>query len=135
MSAVSPQPLSDTHEVLVRADHLRRLETRLWLAQRITAVILAVCVIVHLVTIIYAVRHGLTADVILARLRGSTAWLVFYVLFVAATAVHTSIGLRAVAAEWLDWKGRFSNAATFLAGALLLALGLRAVAGLFGGGT
>ena len=133
MSAVAPQPLAETNEVLVRADNMRRLETRLWLAQRITAVILAVCVVVHLVTIIYAVRHGLTADVILGRLRGSTGWLVFYLVFVASTAVHASIGLRAVAAEWLGWNGRFSNAATFLAAALLLALGLRAIAGLFGG--
>ena len=54
-------------------------------------------------------------------------------VFVVTTAVHTSIGLRAVAAEWLGWNGRFSNAATFFVGALLLALGLRAVAGLFGG--
>ena len=134
MSAVAPQPLSEPNEVVVRADHMHRLEARLWIAQRITAVILAICVVVHLVTIIYAVRHGLSADVILGRLRGSTSWLVFYVVFVASTAVHTSIGLRAVAAEWFDWRGRFSNASTFFVGALLLALGLRAIAGLFGGG-
>lgn len=133
MSAMAPQPLGDAIEVGVRAASVQRFEARLWLAQRITALVLAVCVVVHLVTIIYAVREGLSADAILVRLRGSTGWLLFYVVFVVTTAVHTSIGLRAVAAEWLGWKGRFSNAATFFVGALLLALGLRAVAGLFGG--
>ena len=113
----------------------QRLESRLWLAQRISAIVLAICVVVHLVTIIVAVRSGLSAGAILGRLRGSNAWLAFYVIFVTAVAVHAPIGLRAIAAEWGGWRGRFLNAATFLVGTLLLALGLRAVAGLFGGGT
>ena len=59
MSAMAPQPLGDAIEVGVRAASAQRLEARLWLAQRITALVLAVCVVVHLVTIIYAVREGL----------------------------------------------------------------------------
>ena len=106
----------------------------MWLIQRASAVVLALCVVVHLVTIIVAVRSGLSAGVILGRLRGSPSWLVFYLVFVVAIAMHAPIGLRAIAAEWLGWRGRFLNAATFFTGALLLALGLRAIAGLFWGG-
>ncbi len=75
-----------------------RRETMLWVAQRVTAVVLAFCVLVHLATIIYAVRGGLTAAEILGRTRGSVAWAAFYVIFVMAVAVHGAIGLRAVVA-------------------------------------
>ena len=126
------RPMSATNAALPVT---RSLETRLWIAQRLTAVMVAFCVVVHLLTIIVAVRGGLSAAEILGRLRGSTGWLAFYVFFVGTVAVHAAIGLRAVAAEWLSWRGRFLDAATFLTGALLLALGLRAVAGLFFGAT
>jgi fumarate reductase subunit C len=82
-----------------------RGETLLWVAQRASAAVLAACVAVHLVTIVWAVRGGLTAAEILARTRGSTGWLCFYALFVLAAAVHAPIGLRAVAIEWLGWRG------------------------------
>lgn len=95
--------------------------------------VLAVCVLVHLITIMLAVRGGLSAAEILGRLRGSPAWLAFYLIFVASVAVHAPLGLRAIVAEWLGWRGRFLNAGIFLVGTVLLALGLRAIAGLFGG--
>ena len=110
-----------------------RFETRLWAAQRLSALVLALCVVVHLITIVLAVRGGLSAAEILGRLRGSTAWLVFYLLFVVSVAIHAPLGLRAIVAEWLGWRGRFLNAGIFLTGTVLLALGLRAIAGLFGG--
>ena len=46
-----------------------RAETRLWLAQRASAAVLALCVAVHLVTMIAAVRGGLTAAEMLGRTR------------------------------------------------------------------
>lgn len=95
--------------------------------------VLAVCVLVHLITIVLAVRSGLTAGEILWRLRGSFAWLVFYLIFVASVAIHAPLGLRAIVAEWLGWRGRFLNAGMFLTATVLLGLGLRAIAGLFGG--
>jgi fumarate reductase subunit C len=95
--------------------------------------VLALCVLVHLITIVLAVRGGLSAAEILGRLRGSPMWLVFYLVFVASVAVHASLGVRAIVAEWLDWRGRFLNAGIFMLGTVLLALGLRAIAGLFGG--
>ncbi|HEX7053251.1 MAG TPA: succinate dehydrogenase [Burkholderiales bacterium] len=109
-----------------------RSETTLWLAQRASAAVLAVCVLVHLVTIVVAVRGGLTAEEILARTRGSHAWLAFYALFVLAAAVHAPIGLRAVAIEWLGWRGR-SRDIVLAAFAMALAwTGLRAALAVFG---
>ncbi len=83
-----------------------RAESLLWVLQRASAAVLAVCVVVHLITIIYAVQGGLTGDEILARTRGSAGWFAFYSLFVLAVTVHVPIGLRAVLGEWLGWRGR-----------------------------
>lgn len=105
----------------------RRLEVRLWVAQRASAVILAGCVIVHLAVIIYAVRAGLSAAQILGRTRGSVAWGSFYSIFVLAAAVHGAIGLRTVAAEWLGLRGRGAQWTIGAIGLALLVLGLRAV--------
>jgi len=77
----------------------------LWIAQRASAAVLAVCVVVHLATIIYAVQGGLTAAEILGRTRGNAGWLAFYSVFVLAVSVHAPIGLRTVFIEWLRWRG------------------------------
>jgi fumarate reductase subunit C len=106
-------------------------QTVLWLAQRITAAILAVCVVVHLATIIYAVQGGLTAAEILGRTRGNTAWLAFYSLFVVAVAIHAPIGLRPVLGEWLKWRGVSREIALSFFSIFLVLLGMRAVIGVF----
>lgn len=102
-------------------------QTRLWLAQRASAAVLAFCVVVHLAVIIYAVRGGLSAAEILARTQGSLPWAGFYALFVVAVAVHASVGVRAVALEWLHLRGRALGVLVALVAAVLLGLGLRAV--------
>ena len=104
-----------------------RMQVLLWAAQRASAVVLAALVFVHLAVIIYAVRNGLTADEILGRTRGSVAWAMFYGLFVTAVAIHAPIGLRAVLAEWADWRTPGRDRALVLFGLLLFAWGLRAV--------
>lgn len=111
-----------------------RLQVLLWGAQRISAMVLALCVIVHLVTMIFAVRSGLTAAEILGRTQGSTAWLLFYAVFVLAVAVHAPIGLRGIIAETSHWRGPPLDVCTGLAGAALAVWGLRAVLAVFGGG-
>jgi fumarate reductase subunit C len=93
--------------------------------------VLALCVVVHLVTIIYAVRNGLSAAEILGRTRGSVPWAVFYSLFVAAVAVHAPIGLRNVLAETFGWRGRGLDIAMLALGALLVIWGGRAVIAVF----
>ena len=110
----------------------RRREVALWVAQRATAGVLALCVVVHLATIVYAVRGGLSADEILARTRGNYAWAAFYVVFVLAAAIHGAIGLRTVAAEWLGFRGDAAELAVTLVGLLLTIMGLRAVIAVFG---
>ena len=100
---------------------------RLWIAQRITAMILALCVVVHLATIIHAVRGGLGAAEILGRTRGSFAIGAFYALFVLAAAIHGGIGLRTIAMEWFR-LGRASNWLAAIVTLALVVLGLRAVA-------
>ncbi len=103
-----------------------RSQVLLWGAQRISAMLLAVCVMVHLITIIYAVRNSLSAAEMLGRTYGSVAWGSFYVLFVMAVAVHAPIGVRNICSE-LGWRGRGVDV-TLLVLALALATGgLRAV--------
>ena len=109
-----------------------KTQSYLWVAQRASAAVLAFCVAVHLATVIYAVRGGLSAAEILGRTRGSVAWLAFYGLFVLAASVHAPIGLRSVFAEWLRWRGGSRDIALALFAALLFALGIRAVVAVFG---
>ena len=104
-----------------------RAEAQLWLAQRASAAVLAFCVAVHLATMIIAVRGGLTAASILGRTRGSAGWAAFYALFVLAVAIHASIGLRTIAAEWLGWRGRAADTAFVATGLALAALGAYAI--------
>ena len=77
----------------------RARQSLLWLAQRASAAVLALCVVVHLATMIVAVRGGLTAAEILGRTRGSVAWAAFYGVFVVGVAIHAPIGLRTIVAE------------------------------------
>ena len=108
-----------------------RSETLLWVAQRASAALLALCVTVHLATILYAVQGGLTGAEILGRTRGNAAWAAFYTVFVLAAAVHAPIGLRAVLAEWFGWRGRARDFALIAFAVVLAGLGLRAVAAVF----
>ena len=108
-----------------------RGETRLWIAQRASAAVLALCVLVHLAVIVYAVRGGLSGAEILARTRGSAGWLAFYSVFVVAASVHAPIGLRAVFIEWLRWRGRSRDAVLLLLAGVLAWMGMRAVLAVF----
>lgn len=100
---------------------------RLYLLQRISALLMAPLVLGHLAVMIYAVRGGLDAAEILARTRGSLAWGAYYGVFVVAASIHASIGLRAVALEWFKLKGMALDLLSLGAGAGLLMLGGRAV--------
>ena len=73
-----------------------RGEVWLFAAQRLSAMVLAPLVLLHLGTMIYAVQDGLSAAEILARTRGSVFWGANYALFIAAASVHGAIGLRAI---------------------------------------
>jgi fumarate reductase subunit C len=102
-------------------------QAKLWYWQRLSAMVLAVCVVIHLATIIYASRGGLTAAQILARTRGNAPFAVFYAVFVVACAVHVPIGLKAIVIEWLRWRERNASIAAVIIALFVLAMGVRAV--------
>ena len=103
------------------------LDVRLYLAQRITALIMAPLVLGHLAVMIYAIQGGLDAAEILSRTRGSVLWGVFYGVFVLVASIHAAIGLRVVVHEYLKVTGAALSVFTSLAGLLLFFLGARAV--------
>jgi fumarate reductase subunit C len=104
-----------------------RTQVLLWAAQRASAAVLAFCVLVHLVTIIYAVRSGLTAAEILGRTTGSATWAAFYGVFVLAVAIHAPIGLRNVLAETFGWRRRGLDVLVLVTAVTLAFWGWRAV--------
>jgi fumarate reductase subunit C len=108
-----------------------RAEAWLWLAQRASAAVLGLAVVVHLGTLVTAVQGGLSAAEIVSRLQGHAGWLAFYVVFVLAAAVHAPLGLRAVLREWTP-IGPFAAGLASLGLALaMVALGLRAALAMF----
>ena len=103
------------------------MERRLFVLQRLTAMVLAPLVLAHLGLVLVAIRGGLSAAEILARTQGSVGWALFYGLFVVTVAVHAPIGVRNVLREW---TGLPRGAVDLLAlgfGVLLVVIGLRAV--------
>ena len=103
------------------------MERRLFLAQRLTAMILGPLVLIHLGLILVAIRHGLTAAEILGRTQGSVGWALFYGLFVFCVAIHAPIGLRNILREWTSVPRGMLNPLMVAFGLLLLVLGGRAV--------
>ncbi len=108
------------------------VQTRLWLAQRISALVLAVAVTVHLIGIVTAVQGGLTAAEIIERVGGNGVLALFYGVFVIACTVHAPIGLRTVLAEMTTFKPASVNGIAFTFAAVILLLGLQAVLGFYG---
>jgi len=102
-------------------------QVKLWYWQRLSAMALAICVVVHLAVIIYASRGGLTAGEILGRTHGNAPFAAFYSVFVVACAVHVPIGLKTIAVEWLRWRERNASIAAVIIALALLVMGLRAV--------
>ena len=108
-----------------------RAETWLWITQRGAGLILAFAVTLHIATIIYAVHRGLSAAAILGRTQGNVAWLVFYIIFAVAAAIHGGIGLRTIIRETTSWRGASLEAAVAAFVVLGALAGCRAAAALF----
>ena len=103
------------------------ISLRLYMLQRLTALVMVPLVIGHLALMIYAIQGGLSTDEILGRTKGSYAWFLFYGVFVLAVSIHGAIGLRTIIYEWLKVKGAALDIFMWAFGALLLAMGSRAV--------
>lgn len=110
------------------------LSMRLYLLQRLTALLMAPFVCVHLSVMIYAVQGGLSAGEILGRTQGSVLWAWFYGTFVVAAALHAALGLRVIAYEWLGVSKRALGPLTWSIAGILAILGLRAVWAVTGAG-
>lgn len=102
-------------------------QARLWYLQRVSAMVLAACVVVHLLVILWAVRGGLTGAEVLGRTQGNWGFAAFYAAFVLACAVHVPVGLARIAEEWWGWSSISAVRAGWLVAAVIALLGLRAV--------
>jgi len=98
-----------------------------YMAQRVSAMVMAPLVLGHIAVMIYAIQGGLSTAEILDRTRGSLAWFAFYGSFVVAVSVHASIGLRVVVGETLKLRGVMLDLLTWGAMFVLLFMGARAV--------
>ncbi|WP_300035155.1 succinate dehydrogenase [uncultured Roseobacter sp.] len=103
------------------------LDLRLYMAQRISALIMAPLTLGHIAVMIWAVQGGLSAGEILGRTQGSVFWFLFYGTFVAAVSVHAAIGLRVIVYEHVGISGKTLTALTWAVFAVLIAMGARAV--------
>ena len=104
------------------------LTVRLYIVQRIAALVMIPLVAVHLGLMIYAIAGGLTVGEILSRTHGSFAWFALYGLFVLAASAHGAIGLRAILVEWGGLRSRLAaDAVTVVVAFGLFLLGARAV--------
>jgi fumarate reductase subunit C len=109
------------------------LQAKLWYAQRISAMVLGICVAVHLVMIFYAIRGGLTAQEILGRTQGNVLFAFFYEVFVLACFIHAPIGISNILQETFP-KSAIAKPVAGALGLLILILGSAAVLGVYTGG-
>jgi fumarate reductase subunit C len=112
-------------------DRSAKTETWLWLAQRVSALVLAFCIVVHITTMIIAMQGGVSTAEIAGRVGGSFIWLGFYSVFIAAVSIHAPVGLRAVLLEVTTLSENRVGLLTMLFGLFVCTLGLRTVYGLF----
>ncbi|KPB00439.1 succinate dehydrogenase [Ahrensia marina] len=103
------------------------MDIRLYMAQRLSALVMAPLVLGHIAVMIYAVQSGITTAEILGRTQGSILWFLFYGTFVLAVSVHAAVGVRVILNEWLGIKGNTLNLLSWAIGIGLLLLGGRAV--------
>ena len=109
------------------------LQAKLWYAQRISAMVLGICVAIHLLIIFYAIRGGLSAQEILGRTQGNILVAIFYEVFVLACFVHAPIGLANILQETFPKTG-ITRPLSWILALMILILGTTAVVGVFTGG-
>ncbi|SDC94082.1 succinate dehydrogenase [Ruegeria marina] len=107
-------------------------DMRLYLLQRITAVLMAPFVLLHPGVMVRAIHGGPSAAEILSRTHGSDLWFLFYRGFVLIAGFHGAIGLRVILPEWLGLRGGALVLPPLVIAALLIATGLHAVVAVTG---
>jgi len=109
------------------------LQAKLWYAQRISAMVLGICVAIHLLIIFYAIRGGLSVQEILGRTQGNILFAIFYEVFVLACFVHAPIGLANILQETFPKTG-IARPLSWILALMILILGTTAVVGVYTGG-
>ncbi len=104
-------------------------EARAWYWQRVSAMVLAIFVVVHLAIMVYAMKGGLTAAEILSRTQGNWIFGAFYAAFVIACAVHVPIGVAKIAKEWGSMSSKSAQLLSRFLVAVILVMGFAAVWG------
>jgi len=99
----------------------------LYMAQRLSAMVMVPLVCGHLGVMIYAIQGGLTTAEILERTMGSLWWFLFYGCFVVAVSIHSAIGMRVIVHEVLKLRGLALELVMWAFGISILFLGARAV--------
>lgn len=98
-----------------------------YMAQRLSAMVMAPLVLGHIAVMIYAIQGGLSTAEVLERTRGSLAWFAFYGSFVIAVSIHAAVGLRVIVSEMLKLRGVLLDLFTWGVMIVLLFMGARAV--------
>jgi fumarate reductase subunit C len=104
-------------------------QAKAWYWQRISAMVLTLFVVVHLVIMMIAIRDGLTAAEILSRTKGNIGFGLFYALFVVACAVHVPIGLAKIIDEWTPLSAASAAVLSKLFAVVIVVMGFTAVWG------
>ena len=95
--------------------------------QRVTGALLALLLIIHLITIMYAVQGEISVSEIIGRVRGNIAWIIFYGVFIVTVVVHATIGLRNILTEMTSLNRRLIDLTVTLYAAFTLVLGAEAI--------
>ncbi|MCF3592476.1 succinate dehydrogenase [Rhodobacteraceae bacterium LMO-12] len=103
------------------------LDIRLYMAQRLSAMVMAPLVLTHIVVMVIAIQGGLSAVEILDRTQGSLFWMLFYGLFVAAASLHAALGLRVIMHEVTGLRGLGLSLLTLGSFGVFAGMGARAV--------
>jgi len=105
-----------------------RVDVWAYSLQRLSAMIMAPMVIIHLGLLIYAVQGGLSTAEMLGRTQSSVLWPMFYGVFFVAAGLHASIGLRTILKETSLFSRPLTDGFAFVFLVAVLILGVRAVA-------
>ena len=109
-------PAHDVHdESLVR-----------WFLQRLTAVILLVCLGVH-VAVLHFTTEPISFQFVINRIEGSIFWAIFYLVFLSSTLFHGLNGVYGVIVDYAP-SDKFKRILTWLfwiAGSLSFVWGVR----------
>ena len=109
----------------------RDVETFIWLLQRLSAIILSACTIIHIITIINSVKIGLTSADIINRIGANYGWFIFYLIFVLSASIHAPIGIRSILKESTNASNVTITLITIIFAILLVSLGIWSIWGFY----